>query len=150
MICLITNDSCQKLPCQVEASNWSVVPTSVPLFESFITRIVLSLTNYHGTSPTFIHSFKTVARTSCTAVKDFNEKPWILSGPAPFQSGIDFNFLLTSSLYSVFQMASSLLLCQSIMNPAYARLLYSIFLSKMLLHLQHSVVLSPLLYLQEF
>ena len=72
-------------------------PTSVPFVEFFITRIVLPSTNHPGTSPTSIHSFKTAARTSCTAVKDFNQNPWILSVAAPFQSGIDLNFLLTSS-----------------------------------------------------
>ena len=72
-------------------------PTSVPFFESFITRIVLPSTNHPGTFPTSMRSFKTVVRT-CTAVKDFNQKPWILSGPAPFESGIDFNFLLAPSL----------------------------------------------------
>ena len=71
--------------------------TSVPFFESFITRIVLPLTSHPETSPTFIHSFKNVARISHTAVKYFNQKPWIFSGPAPFQPGIDFNFLLASS-----------------------------------------------------
>ena len=30
--------------------------------------------------------------------KRFYQKPWILSGPASFRCGIDFNFLLTSSL----------------------------------------------------
>ena len=95
---LINSDSCQKLPYQVEASKWSVVPYLVPFIESFTTRTVLTSTNHPRTSPTSIHSFKTVARTSCAAVKDFNQKLWILSGPAPFQSGVDFNFLLISSL----------------------------------------------------
>ena len=46
-------------------------------------------------------------------------------------------------------MASSLLLFHSIlMNPTYARFLYSIYLSKILLHFQDSVVLSSPLYLQ--
>ena len=65
---------------------------SVPLFESFITRIVLSSINHLGTSLTSVHSFEIVPRTSCTAaVKDFNQNSWILSGRAPFQSGIDHN-----------------------------------------------------------
>ena len=73
-------------------------PTLTPFFESFMTRIVLPSTSHPGTSPTSTHSFKTVARTPCTAVKDFNQKLWILAGLVPVQSGIDFNFLLTSSL----------------------------------------------------
>ena len=51
-----------------------------------------------------------MARTWCTAEKDFNQKPWILSGLTPFQSGSDFNFLLTSSLviFSVFCFSDSI------------------------------------------
>ena len=86
IICLVTDDSCQKIPCRIEASTWSVVPQFRPFFEFLITRIVLPSTNQPETSPTSIHSFKNVATTSCTAVKDFNKKPRILSGPDPFQS----------------------------------------------------------------
>ena len=45
--------------------------TSAPFFESFITRIVLPLTNHPGTFPTSIHSFKNVANTPRKTIKGF-------------------------------------------------------------------------------
>ena len=125
--------------------------TSVPFFESFITRIVLPSTNHPGTSPT---SFKAATRTPCTAVKDFNQKLWILSGPTPLQSGIDFNFLLTSSLvtFSVFCFSDGIFSFTLPIHPA-SRLCSTFVLH---IHFQNAVAssafggLSFLLYLQDF
>ena len=150
-MCFVNNDSFQKLPYQTEASNWSVVPHFCTLLWVFH-HYNSSSTNQPGTSPTSIHS--SVARTLCTAIKDFNQKPWILSGPTHSQSDIDFNFLLPSSLviFSVFSfpdeifsftlsihstscLCSTFVLCIPFQNPA---------------ALQHSVVLSSPLYLKDF
>ena len=92
-----------------------------------------SPTNHPETSPTSIHSFKTAARTSCTAVKDFHQKPWILSGPAPFQSGTDFNFLLTLSLviFTVFCFSDDICFCSTFVlyNPFQNAVAFSAFSS---------------------
>ena len=103
-------------------------PTSVPLFECFSSRTVLPLTNYPGISPTSIHSFKAVARTSCADVKDFNLKPWILLGLSPFQSGIDLNFLLISSsvIFTIFCF-SDVIFC-FVLSIHFVSPLYSLFI----------------------
>lgn len=92
-------DSCKQLPYQVEANCSSAFPYfGVFLWlPSFITKIVFLSTNHPGTTPFSVHSFKAAVKTLCMAVNNLNQNPCILSGPAPFQWSIDFNFLVTSS-----------------------------------------------------